>query len=166
MTKDKVFYRIWCKKCEDFTIHQADDEVAVYEGSDKLEREAYCDTCKELHSPIMLNDIPKDKLREQHIRYREFRKERFRRLINIYSKHANVLNDMFSEPKIGMEVIESDAGLEKIEQHQRELEQQEKQRRKDEVAKYKNVSRNDLCICGSNLKYKKCCLSKITEYDR
>ena len=33
------------------------------------------------------------------------------------------------------------------------------------VPKYKNVGRNELCPCGSGMKYKKCCLRKKQEID-
>lgn len=36
---------------------------------------------------------------------------------------------------------------------------------KKNVPKYKNVGRNELCPCGSEMKYKKCCLRKKQEID-
>lgn len=32
--------------------------------------------------------------------------------------------------------------------------------------KYKNLGRNDICLCGSNKKFKKCCLNKYTVAER
>ena len=58
-------------------------------------------------------------------------------------------------------VFESDAGLETLEKKQRLEKAQLKESLTQYVQMYDRVNRNQICPCGSGLKYKKCCLGNV-----
>jgi len=82
----------------------------------------------------------------------------------------NMLGGLFNENwDSEYEIIESDAGQKYIDQRESdeaEIKRQERELQKEidfeELSKYINLQRNNLCSCGSHKKYKKCCLPRIT----
>ena len=159
-------YRVWCKTCNDFVFHIKKDE--------NLD----CTHCDTTYSEILLKDIPEEKIEEQRKRYKDHRKEEMNKVFKMIMEapeknRSKELINMFSspDPDFDSEINESDAGQKAIDEENkkiREAEMAERQRIKDEqkeeAAKYKSLGRNDICICGSGIKYKKCCLTRIQSY--
>jgi len=69
-------------------------------------------------------------------------------------------SSFFNEPEIEEVLIESDAGLKREEEIIKQKQEEIVKEMKEELDKFKNVGRNEICLCGSNKKYKKCCLLK------
>lgn len=146
-------YRVWCKTCNDFTLHY---EPQFGEHGKK------CLICKTEHMPTPISEIPKEKVIEQRKRYKEQKARRIRSLYTDFIMGYGA-KTLFSEnPQI--EIIESDCGqkaIDEAEANERELKYQQKQALKLEIKqKFKGLGRNDKCACGSNIKYKNCCLDK------
>ncbi len=165
-------YRQWCKNCDNFTLHQVvyADEIT----HKKFDQCVFNEDAKSVsicgcgcqYTSVSILDIDKDKLQEQRVRYRAFRKRQTTQSwVKYLAPQTNPLNDLFSEVT-GPEtkIIESDAGL----LHEEELNKQKQQEVRNEeikeLARFKNVGRNEPCLCGSNLKYKNCCLIKHQKY--
>ena len=159
----QTYNRIWCKTCEEFELH-----------SQPINGEFTCHLCETVYSDIKLKDIPKDKLIEQRKRYSKAESEKNLKFYNSFLKGGyggmggNPLDDLFRDDWPNAEIQESDAGQrlideKKLEKERIERERQREQRLKDLelAAKYAKLNRNDICICGSLKKYKKCCLNKI-----
>ena len=125
---------------------------------------------------LLLKDIPKDKLLEQRERYNAKRRESYKRMYDEFTmdpQSRNILEmvNMFKEPGWDTEIEEADAGQKAIDETARLKRQEEiekKEQRKQEVIEecipYKNLRRNDKCICKSGKKYKQCCMDKIEGY--
>ncbi len=152
-------YRLWCKECKDWTLHSK----AWKENIPK------CKDCDTEFSPIKLKEVPKDKLIEQRGRYKENQKKDFSSML-MGGIMSNPLDEFFSEDFPDPIIIESDAGqktLDKIKVQKEKVKMaKERTKRAEEYAealKYKNLGRNDICLCGSEKKYKKCCLPKINK---
>jgi hypothetical protein len=162
-------YRLWCKLCNNFTLHER-----IYKDEFKHDRfelcyfpqektfTSLCD-CNSNYSTVSIMDIPNEKVIQQRKRFKEQRSEYFRDMMNIYGSLSSSTG-LFSPPEIGYKVIESDAGLEHEEKLERESKAKIKEEQNLELTRYKNVGRNDTCLCGSNIKYKKCCLIKHLKY--
>lgn len=166
----KTYYRKWCKKCNAFELHS----TKWNEGSNSTFQCVVCDT---EYSNILLKDIPEDKLIEQRKRYSDAKRLTDEKYLNMFLQGGygglggNPLEDLFRED-IEPEIRESDAGQKHIDDEKRKEQEavraiRREQRAKDLelVAKYTKLGRNDICICGSGKKYKKCCLAKITEIE-
>lgn len=162
-------YRLWCKQCNDFTLHER-----IYKDEFKNLRFDLCKfneektylylcECNTQYSSVSIIEIPEEKLNVQRKRFREQRSDNFRNVLNMYGSLANNIG-LWSLPEIGYKVIESDAGLEHEEEMEREARDKLRAEHNLELATYKNVGRNDLCLCGSGIKYKKCCLNKHLKY--
>lgn len=164
------YKRIWCKKCNEFQLHRE----KLVEGQDH--KEHACKTCGTIYSEIYLDEIPKEKVLVQRERYSAWVKTRNQKFyqsflmggLGVNSFGLNPLTDSFREDWDELEIIESDAGQRKIDEveeeekrKQRELRVIEKQKQRELVKQYSHLNRNDVCSCGSGLKYKKCCLTKI-----
>jgi len=144
--------RIWCQDCNDFTIH--------------------CDSickCGKTYVTTLVRDIPNDKLLEQQERFKAQRKRKSLERFNAFTSmldHGRLLYDLFGEVKAKqfhkeeLEIWESDGGLQAIEERENELRRKIHTERMDELEIFKSVQRNEKCYCGSDLKYKKCCLRK------
>ena len=65
-------------------------------------------------------------------------------------------------------IIESDCGQKAIDEAEtKEIELKYQQKRSFKIrnkGKFKGLGRNDKCACGSNIKYKNCCLDKNEKY--
>ena len=156
---------MWCKKCQEF-------ELFV---SDLSEKEWKCKECGSPKESVLLKDIPEEKIEEQRKRYRASQDEAFHKFTaELFAtpeqRKAKELAHMFSAPGSDVEIIESPAGQDVIDKALREKLAKEREERraqaeadKAEVTKYRKVNRNDLCICGSGKKYKKCCEPRIIQ---
>jgi len=160
-------YRVWCKTCNDFILH-----------TKKEEEDLKCGDCDTVYTEIFLKDIPEDKIIEQRVRYKDQKRAKLNETMRMFmesaeSRKVKEMMHMFSPPgsSYEKEIYESDAGQKtideenaKIREAQLEEEKRIKDEQKEEAAKYKGLGRNDICVCGSGLKYKKCCLIKIESY--
>ena len=157
----KYLYRHWCTKCNDWTTFEEKAEIK------------HCTECNTEHEKVLLSTIPEEKLQEQRERYKLQRKKDNQRILNDYLSFGynhNPLMELLMETPSSWEtrIVESDAGQksidEAIEQKKRE-EAYERHLKRQELlkwkAQYKGLGRNDMCICGSGNKYKKCCLDKV-----
>jgi hypothetical protein len=144
----RTLYRIWCKSCNEFTLHGTGFE-------DKI---TTCNTCKTEYTEVYLRDIPKDKLLAQRERYKA-RNDFFDTFLSMAQQPSSLYKQEYDT-----KIIESDAGLKSIrEERSKRYEEQIKLKKlqEEEELKYKNVGRNDDCLCKSGKKYKKCCLIRI-----
>ncbi len=180
-------YRLYCKQCNDFTLHERifcdenthpkfnqcnfyfsdEDKVLAETKFEFVKQKEYVSLCECgcQYTPVSINEIDVEKVKEQRKRFGEQRSEEFKRVMNTYLKHNSTLfNDIFKSPEIGYKVIESDAGLKHEEELERKAQGELKAKQYLELSTYKNVGRNDVCLCGSGLKYKKCCLNKHIKY--
>jgi hypothetical protein len=154
------YKRIWCKKCKDWTLHG--QHYPNWE-------DWFCQKCETAHVKTPLSEIPPKKILEQRKRYKEWKKHDFERLFNgLISFGTDPFINMFSEPGSDVRIMESDAGQAELDKQERErkaeerrLHEEEKAKVREEILKYRKIGRNDLCLCGSGLKYKKCCLTRI-----
>ena len=141
------YYRWWCKTCNKFELHK-------FNSNDEL----IC-KCGTEYTEVYLNEIPNELLIEQRKRFVDS-KSGF--LNNILIKDAS--QNMFREVGSDVTIIECDAGQSSIEDELlnrwnnalKKIEENKKLQNE-----HKNLGRNDLCFCGSGLKYKKCCYHKI-----
>lgn len=150
--------RIWCKTCNEFTLHSQPFDS----------KELICRECDTHYTDIYLNEIPREKLLEQRQRYKNRKKERMNRILGGYLFTPDLFGLALEE-----EIYESDAGqirLDEIEREERNkiYEERRKQREaeKEEEKKFRNLGRNDICLCGSGKKYKHCCWSRIQKIQR
>ena len=150
----KTYNRTWCKICNDWTLHRMNDE-----------KEQVCNDCNTVFTTIKLIDIPEDKLKKQRKRYIESTNPVNRIMSMLYDSSPSVqMAKMFQSPGSDIIITEEDAGQEKIGEQNRikyEKYSEERNKLKEEALKYKNLNRNDICICGSGKKYKQCCLNKF-----
>ena len=152
----QYYHRLWCRTCSNWTLHDW-----------WLKDDGYkCKDCETVHKPILLKEIPTEKILEQRKRYKEKEKESMGSM-GMYLLGPTPSNP-FSEDWSKPEIIESDAGQKNIdkikaEEQEKKAEKRrlERQKQHKEALKYKNLGRNDICLCGSGKKYKKCCLDKI-----
>lgn len=157
-----TYQRIWCKVCEDWTLHVKPFAKDAHWG---------CKICKTEYTDITYAEIPADKLAEQRTRFTKAKKNKRHDFINggmlrILSDFGGAV-DSFSE--VREEIIECDAGQEAIDKEDERKrvvkyyeDRRKEQLRREEVAKYSVLGRNDVCLCGSGKKYKKCCLWKYS----
>ena len=162
----QTYYRIWCKTCNDFTLPHRSHKNML---EDKPV-EAQCNDCKTEYTDIFLSEIPEAKLVEQRKRYTEKKRKEMEDLFS-FKFLSDMTRSPFDEDWPKPEIVESDAGqksideaAQKIRDEEHRLEQIDRQRQVEEKIKYSSVGRNDLCLCGSGKKYKKCCLQRISEY--
>jgi|ERR1035437_742138 hypothetical protein len=151
----QTYRRWWCKKCKEWTLFNS-----------------FSSKCNECDSPAedyMLSEIPREKILEQRERYSKKQREYFKNLPSKLLTPSNPFLDLFKEDwEVGIEVIEDDAGqkdLDNLKQKetmkQIEEERAERAKLRELSLQYKGLSRNDICLCGSGKKYKKCCESKF-----
>ncbi len=155
-------HRLWCKTCKDWKLHNK---------GWKADSPHKCKICDTVHESILISKIPKDKILEQRERYKEYTKTNLENILMGGMMLGNPLDDIFSEDFPEPIIVESDAGQKtidaKIEEKRKEEVQKkilEREKKLEEALPYKNLGRNDICLCGSGKKYKKCCLTKIKEF--
>jgi len=119
-----------------------------------------------VYTSVKLKDIPEDKREAQRERY----KKKNHIGVNTYLQQilGNAMNNDFQD-----EIAESDAGQKQIDlkRHKENEKAHEEYRRKREeelelLHKFQNLGRNEMCLCGSGKKYKKCCWAKIEKIRR
>jgi uncharacterized protein YchJ len=164
----REFKRLWCKKCNDWEL---------FEQQYPNWKDWFCQKCETVHKNVPLSEIPEEKLLEQRKRYVEWNHKSMNKFMGemmMSSEQRNMreLIHMFSPPgsDFETEITESDAGqyaIDNLERKKREEKRQkeleEKEQVKKELIKFKGANRNDICPCGSDKKYKKCCLNKVEE---
>lgn len=163
-------YRNWCKTCNDFTLHERifEDEVnhPRYKPSLVFENHSadVCD-CGTSFTPYYLSDCDEEKVLTQRERYKKAKSykaaERLGNIGALYMSQPNFFSSVI--PKKGLDDItvhETDAGLKEIIAKEKEERIRIKGIMLEELSRFSKVNRNDECLCGSGLKYKKCCLQK------
>lgn len=145
---NKKLIRFWCHKCQDFTIQEVDGK---------------CLTCETINESYKLSDVPMDKIETQRSRYKAAEMK------SVFSPFLNFMNpDSFMssvEFANRSTIIEDDAGQKAIDEtnaKKREEWRKEQDAKRAEYLKFKGTNRNDSCPCGSNKKYKHCCLDKFS----
>ena len=154
--------RTWCKTCQDFVLHT----WTIFSE----EKELLCDCCKTKDSGYSFSEVPEDKLLEQRARYK---KKELNEVLGLYgnflSGNLGISNTSFNNWHDNVQISECDAGQKKIDEIAEIDEKIKKLDKKKEELKlvdkfkpYKNLSRNDQCLCQSGKKFKNCC---IKEYE-
>jgi uncharacterized protein YecA (UPF0149 family) len=159
--------RLWCKKCNDWEL---------FEQQYPNWTDWFCQKCETVHEKTLLSEIPEEKLIEQRKRFIEWNQKSMNKfmgeIMRPEQRNLKELVHMFSPPgsDFETEIIESDAGQNQIDEEKRkkraekiQKELEEKEQVKKDLIKFKGANRNDTCPCGSGIKYKKCCLNKVTE---
>ena len=147
----QTYYRQWCVPCQEWTFfHRAFSPNAEF-------------CCKECNSEIIqhtLADIPEAKIMEQRARWKQQRSKQFASVFGgmIY---GSVLLSAGLESSGGGPIheVENDAGQKEIDEARVKVRQEAARLKAEKEVKFRHVGRNDLCLCGSGLKYKKCCLN-------
>ena len=167
-------HRLWCKSCNDFTLHDRifNDELkheryglCSFPKNEEGEQKKFASLCEcgTQYTSVNKSEIPVDKLLEQRARYKEQRRLEFQKLygsmLNGYGM-SNPLETFFNDVKIGVEVVETDAGLEAEEAEKKRIRDEKRAEFNLEVSAFKKLGRNDRCLCGSGKKYKQCCLPR------
>lgn len=166
-----TYKRIWCKTCDNFELHH------IGLATTETPKEYTCKECKTVYTDIKLGEIPFDKIQEQRKRYIAKKKNPIEEFLSsAYMRpERNILHDIMSgNDGWGVDkhdIIESDAGqkyLDDIAAEERRVEYEKKrairEEQRQEAARYSKLGRNDICLCGSEKKYKKCCQIRINSY--
>ena len=149
-----IMQRLWCKTCSDWKLF----------GKNIGDKELKCSTCKTDHVDTLLSEIHEEKLLEQRKRYKDDKSRQFREAMGLVNMMG--LDPRGSIPGINEidRILESDAGqitIDKLRDEQRKI---ARQNALDDIAAHKHLGRNDKCSCGSEKKYKQCCLKRIQAY--
>jgi uncharacterized protein YecA (UPF0149 family) len=94
------------------------------------------------------------------------KKTEFIKMLSAYQdmSKSNILADMMrevSDRPVGYTVKEDDAGQDAIDAAERAAREAQKLADAEFKEFYKGAQRNDKCRCGSDNKFKKCCLPKV-----
>lgn len=154
------YFRLWCRACKDYQLHTQEWGKKTY----------ICKECNSEFVEIPLSKIPVEKIMQQRKRYTAGLKT-FQMGDYIFGNHSGT-NRMFKPVGSDFVVHEDDAGQAAIdetnnEKAEAEYQQRRAERKKSEAeaTRYAKLGRNDICICGSGKKYKKCCMNKIKSYN-
>jgi uncharacterized protein YchJ len=162
--------RTWCKQCQEFELFSShlSSDVLLDENGKEIKRitKTECETCGTEYVPYSLSEVPEEKIEAQRGRYKRHKKEEFMRILNVYAKETqtNMLADMLREPGSELSdqrILEDDAGQIELDA---QLKAEREAKRMAEIEfkeRYRGVQRNEKCLCGSGLKYKKCCLPRV-----
>jgi len=155
----RQLYRVWCSTCKEWELHER--HYPNWE-------DWFCPECETKWEPSLLSDIPDEKIKEQRERYKIHTQYEMNRFFGAMFTSGM---SMFSEPGSDVDIRESDAGQRAIDEEarkEREVKAEERRQVRDaeivEKKRFQNLGRNDLCLCESGLKYKKCCETKIRSY--
>ena len=154
----QTFYRQWCVPCQEWTF---------FRRKSFDQAELCCKECGSEERYYNLKDIPENKIMEQRERWKQQRSEQFASVFGGMMYGSVLLNAGLGGSGGGpIHEVENDAGQKEIDAGQKEIDEarakarQEAARLKAEKeVKFRHVGRNDPCLCGSGLKYKKCCLN-------
>jgi hypothetical protein len=165
MAPQITYYRTWCKSCNDWK---------PFKSSFINKESSVCTVCDIEFTDITLGEIPIEKVIEQRERYTKSIKLKRQKFSRGFLDLGSIFNSAVYPEMSGFyshEVNEYDAGqiaidekLAIIEGEKKMKIYEERNRQREEVSTYRMINRNDNCLCGSNLKYKKCCLSRIESY--
>lgn len=141
----KYLYRFWCKKCQEFTLFENEQ----------------CLECNSKLESFYLTEVPNEKVLQQRKRYKEYKRNKFNEILSM--SRFEQISTLFHE-ELKTEIIECDAGQKKLDEIAAQKREKARQKQIEEKRIYKekfsHLNRNDLCGCGSRLKYKKCCWVK------
>lgn len=145
-------HRTYCKTCQDFTIHSA---------------EYNCEVCDTKFTSYFVSEVDESKLELQRERYLKRRSQKWGGLYGAFLR-GNGIQAMMDMGEVVYDLTECDAGQKEIEEERKQIRQQRK-KQLDEIKEeyslfYAKTNRNDLCPCGSNLKFKKCHLNHFRKY--
>jgi uncharacterized protein YchJ len=168
---NQIKKRTWCTTCQEFELFESHltsgTTVLDAEGKEikKLSKTS-CDTCGNEYVPYSLSEVPEEKILEQRERYRQMKKTEFIKMLSAYQdmSRSNILADMMrevSDRPVGYSVKEDDAGQEAIDSAERAAREAKRREEIEFKESYRGAHRNDKCRCGSENKYKKCCLPKV-----
>ncbi|MCK9574675.1 MAG: SEC-C metal-binding domain-containing protein [Candidatus Pacearchaeota archaeon] len=174
-----IMYRHWCTKCQDWEFFKIEKIVVIDSVPDENAKTKrwVCTECGTEHVDVMLKDIPKEKLAEQRQRYIKSKEEKMIKAYKSFFQSSQQSQmeqfiHMFSEPEIGIEIVEADAGQKYIDEENQRIRTEEREKRIAErnqrladYAPYRKLGRNDKCLCGSDKKYKKCCQPKFQDLE-
>ena len=139
-------HRTWCKTCNDWSFHLV------------TENENICETCNTVFTEIKLSEIPDEKIKEQRKR---FKNNKHANAFGVYEKYSQ----MFNEYKpYDANYTESDAGQKAIDKEEDDFYKKRLEEIKTErewAKQYKNLGRNEKCLCDSGKKYKHCCYTRV-----
>lgn len=152
-------HRAWCQTCADYVL---------YTINPRETKEVVCDICTKEHIITPLEQIPRMKILEQRERYKEAKRRHMEEILKLPYRGMLMEMSMFSPwPTPKVNITESDAGQKALDEKAKRdrqkalIEWEEKQnRRKEMQKKFKDVQRNDKCLCGSGKKFKKCCIDE------
>jgi hypothetical protein len=166
----KYLYRIYCKTCQDFTLHENLQDLKLSQKEPEFNishtnEPVYRCECGKVYETVAIKDIDEYKVLKQRERYNKSKEKEFNTYLSYLNPttHNNMLTDLLRSD-FGNEtiIIESDAGLEEIKKREREERTRHKNSLKDLIDKHKNDERNLPCSCGSGVKYKKCCYNLVS----
>lgn len=154
--KDRDYYVMtWCDICYDWKLHKP--------SKDLDDKTISCIDCRTIYEGYVLEEIPKEKIEEQRKRYLDDKHS------NLADLYYNILTNCFNGINgiDDIRIIHDDAGY----KAHKEKEKLNKIEEMKMITSYffkvpKNIQRNDLCHCGSNIKYKKCCREKDIDIKR
>jgi hypothetical protein len=146
-TKSKPFKRTWCKSCQDYTVF-----------SKKVTEDAICKTCETPYAEYSLDEVPAEKIEEQRVRYKDYKKREFLSMMNMYN---NVLGSIMSGEMDSPGIPEDDAGQIAIDTAIRAEREAKRAAELEFKSRFRGLQRNEKCRCGSEKKYKKCCLPLV-----
>ena len=152
----QTYYRTWCKTCQDWTWHRKPFEIDV---EDSKKSDWRCKACDTEITDTTFAEIPDEKIIEQRQRYKEHKKEKFNRIMNIYAGKGSMKSSGWGD---GNTYLENDAGQKDIDEAIIQAKEKAREEKRKQIAEYnekfKGIGRNDICRCGSGIKYKNCCL--------
>lgn len=161
MRDTNQYLRTYCKTCKDFVFHiekiRFPDKDAQQQDDLTMKQTVYYvhEECGTEFTPYTLSEVDDEKIKQQRQRYKEFRRSNFRKTLNLFA----VMGLGFNMPDLKEgKYFESDAGLQLVEERLREAIRKKKEEQQAELLKFKDVGRNERCLCGSGKKYKHCCL--------
>jgi hypothetical protein len=122
-----------------------------------------CYTCQtEYSTDFDYATIDAEKIKRQQDRYRAKKRAEFFSVVNMMSHISSI--GLGTDCGASLDVVEDDAGLIKQNREEKKREEEEKHEAIMELRQYYNiVGRNDICLCGSGKKYKKCCSNRLQE---
>ena len=152
----KIYTRTWCNTCKEFTLHHK-----------PFEKDFQCKDCGDSSKTYNPKDIPDEKYREQIQRWKNSENRQFSKMFNSLLNPSSFHQMNWFDERNEVVVKEDDLGYEKRRNELRASEESERKAKKEEQERlkslYKGLTRNDKCGCGSGLKFKNCCQSKINE---
>lgn len=100
----QTFYRTWCKTCQDWTWHIKPFEINI---EDSKKSDWRCKVCDTEITDTKLSEVPEEKLIEQRQRYKDYKRDEFKR----------IMGSMMSSGWVdGNTYIENDAGQKNIDE--------------------------------------------------